>query len=151
LPEAIKEPAIPEFRRSRSATSNVDLVVVCLKSRPRFCLVGRFCLVSAICRLNAGHHRHPDVGPALLTEDIMTMTRDDIISVLGPVDETVIADIASTGATIKELREAFAWTGADEALMNEGRPLPSPRVAVLIDLLDPLDDEDQLEDRAASK
>jgi len=149
LPEAVKEPAIPEFRRSRSATGNVDLVVVCLKSRPRFCLVGGFCLVAGICRPNAGHHRHLDVGPALLTEDIMTMTRDDIISVLGPVDEAVIADIASTGATIEELREAFTWIGADEALVNEGRPLPSPRVVVLIDLLDPPDDEDQPEEHVA--
>ena len=57
------------------------------------------------------------------------MTRDDIISVLGPVDDAVIVDIASTGATIEELREAFAWVGADEALVNEGRPLPSARVA----------------------
>ncbi|TIT53780.1 MAG: hypothetical protein E5W72_06415 [Mesorhizobium sp.] len=74
-------------------------------------------------------------------EDIMTMTRDDIISVLGPVDDAAIADIASTGATIEELREAFAWVGADEALVNEGRPLPSARVATLIGLLEPPDDE----------
>ena len=36
------------------------------------------------------------------------MTRDDIISVLGPVDEAVIADIALTDASLEELREAFA-------------------------------------------
>ncbi|WP_258602470.1 hypothetical protein [Mesorhizobium sp. AR10] len=71
------------------------------------------------------------------------MTHDDIISVLGPVDETVIADIASSGATIEELREAFAWIGADEALVNEGRPLPSARVVALIDLLEAPDDEDE--------
>lgn len=72
----------------------------------------------------------------------MTMTRDDIISVLGPVDEAVIADIVSTGATIEELREAFAWIGADEALVNEGRQLPTARVAALIELLEAPDDED---------
>ncbi|MER9326681.1 hypothetical protein NKJ26_31580 [Mesorhizobium sp. M0152] len=72
----------------------------------------------------------------------MTMTRDDIISVLGPVDEAVIADIALTGATIEELREAVAWIGADEALVNEGRPLPGPRVAKLMELLETPEEED---------
>jgi hypothetical protein len=72
-----------------------------------------------------------------------TMRRDEIISVLGPVDETVLADVASTGATIEELREAIAWIGADEALVNEGRKLPAARVATLIELLETPDDEDQ--------
>jgi hypothetical protein len=72
----------------------------------------------------------------------VTMTRDDIISVLGPVDEAVIADIVSIGATVEELREAFAWIGADEALVNEGRQLPTARVAALIELLEAPDDED---------
>jgi hypothetical protein len=72
----------------------------------------------------------------------VTMTRDDIISVLGPVDEAVIADIALTDASLEELREAFAWLGADEALVNEGRPLPGTKVARLIEILDMPDDED---------
>ena len=72
----------------------------------------------------------------------MTMTRDEIISVLGPADDALIAENAATGSTIEELREAFAWIGADEALVNEGRSLPSPRVAILIDLIDPPDDEE---------
>ncbi|RRH88916.1 hypothetical protein EH240_34555 [Mesorhizobium tamadayense] len=69
------------------------------------------------------------------------MTRDEIISVLGPVDEAVIADIALTGANIEELREAFAWISADEALVNEGRAMPGTRVARLIEILEPPEDE----------
>ncbi|AZO08650.1 MULTISPECIES: hypothetical protein [unclassified Mesorhizobium] len=69
------------------------------------------------------------------------MTRNDIISVLGPVDEAVIADIALTGASLDELREAVAWIGADEALVNEGHAMPGPRVARLIEILDPPEDE----------
>ncbi|ESX11330.1 hypothetical protein X767_31685 [Mesorhizobium sp. LSJC264A00] len=88
----------------------------------------------------AGSRRQLDDLPALSME--VTMTRDDIISVLGPVDEAVIADIALTGATLQELREAFAWLGADEALVNEGRPLPGTKVARLIEILDMPDDED---------
>lgn len=70
------------------------------------------------------------------------MTRKDIISVLGPVDEAVIADIALTGASLDELREAFAWLGADEALVNEGHPLPGTLVARLIEILEVPEDED---------
>ncbi|ESW88731.1 hypothetical protein X772_08855 [Mesorhizobium sp. LSJC280B00] len=72
----------------------------------------------------------------------MTMTRDEIISVLGPVDEAVIADIAATDGTVQELREALAWIAADEALVNEGRPLPTARVATLIELLQGPDEEE---------
>jgi hypothetical protein len=72
----------------------------------------------------------------------MTMTRDEVVSVLGPVDDMTVAEIAATSATVEELREAFAWLHGDEALMGEGRPLPGPRVARLIDLLEPDDGEE---------
>ena len=69
------------------------------------------------------------------------MTRNEIISVLGPAAEAVIADIALTGANLEELREAFAWISADEALVNEGHPMPGTRVAKLIEILEPPEDE----------
>ena len=66
----------------------------------------------------------------------MPMTQEEIVSVLGPVDETLIVDILSTDASYGELRKAWAWLNGDEALMGEGRPLPGTRVAELIELLD---------------
>ncbi|MET3791091.1 hypothetical protein [Aquamicrobium terrae] len=71
----------------------------------------------------------------------MSMTRDDILSVLGPVDEELVAELMTTGASADELREAWAWLNSDEALMGIGRPLPGSRVGELIDLLEPADDE----------
>jgi len=71
----------------------------------------------------------------------MPLTREEIVSVLGPTDETLVADILSTGASFADLREAWAWLNGDEALMGEGRPLPGPRVAELIDLLDANEDD----------
>jgi hypothetical protein len=71
----------------------------------------------------------------------MAMTRDEVVSVLGPVDETMIAEIVATGASLAELREAWAWLNEDEALMGEGRPLPGTRVGALIELLEPHDDD----------
>ena len=69
------------------------------------------------------------------------MTYDEIVSVLGPVDSELAASLTATGASLEELREAWNWLHNDEALMGEGRPLPDSRVAALIDLLEPEDDE----------
>lgn len=73
----------------------------------------------------------------------MTMTSDDVIAILGPVDNTLVADVIATGATQAELAEAFAWANNDEALMGEGRRLATGRVAVLIELLTSDEDEPQ--------
>lgn len=64
------------------------------------------------------------------------MRVEDITAILGPVDEVLIAEINRTGATAEELAEAWAWVSADEALINEGRPLPSGRIAELVALLE---------------
>ena len=65
----------------------------------------------------------------------MTITAKDVVSVLGPVDETLMADIAAISATPKELAEAWAWVNSDEALISQGRTLPSGKVAELVELL----------------
>jgi len=70
------------------------------------------------------------------------LTREEVVSVLGPVDEEMVAEIIASGASLDELREAWAWTHADEALMGQGRPLPGTRVGKLIDLLEPHEDEE---------
>ncbi|GGD71294.1 MULTISPECIES: hypothetical protein [Rhizobium] len=71
----------------------------------------------------------------------MIMTADDVIAVLGPADETLVAEVIATGATKTELAEAFAWANNDEALMGEGRRLPTGRVAALVDLLSAEEEE----------
>ncbi|CAN7747392.1 hypothetical protein [Rhizobium leguminosarum] len=70
----------------------------------------------------------------------MDLSSEDVFVVLGPVDETLLADILATGASVRDLAEAWAWVNADEALMNEGRRLPAGKVAELVDLLE-VDDE----------
>lgn len=71
------------------------------------------------------------------------MTREEVLSVLGSAEDILVADIIGTGASLGELREAWAWLYGDEALMGDGRPLPDPRVAALIDLLDPDEDDEE--------
>jgi hypothetical protein len=70
------------------------------------------------------------------------MTSGDVIAVLGPADQTLVAEVIATGATQAELAEAFAWANNDEALLGEGRRLPTGRVAALVDLLS-ADEEEQ--------
>ena len=52
------------------------------------------------------------------------MTADEVVAVLGPVDETVIAEILKTGATAQEPGPAWTWIHADEALDQPGAPPP---------------------------
>jgi hypothetical protein len=66
----------------------------------------------------------------------MAITREQIVAVLGPVDNELVAEVMATGASPEELREAWGWLASDEALMGAGRPLPGTRVGQLIDLLD---------------
>jgi hypothetical protein len=72
----------------------------------------------------------------------MALTRDDVLSVIGPTDEILVTEIIATEATIEELAHAWAWLNNDEALINEGRALPSGRTAELVELLTPQNDEE---------
>ncbi|MFW5680773.1 MAG: hypothetical protein ACOC3D_10950 [Pseudomonadota bacterium] len=65
------------------------------------------------------------------------LTLDDIERIVGPVDQPTRAQLLRTGATAEELREAFAWLEADEAMADQHRPLPKGRVAELIAILEP--------------
>ncbi len=63
------------------------------------------------------------------------LTRNDIVAVLRPAEDTVVARILGLGASKEEFAEAHAWLQNDEALMNAGRPLPSGRVGRIIEIL----------------
>jgi hypothetical protein len=76
--------------------------------------------------------------------------RDDVIRTVGDIDDTVIAELIGTGATIEELAEAQAWIDNDEALMNSGRPLPSGRVGELVEILSELEASDDGEQEAGA-
>lgn len=71
----------------------------------------------------------------------MTMTREDVIRVLGPVDETLIVEILATEASAEELEEAFAWLHADDVLGPQLRRQPSGKVAELCEILEREEEE----------
>lgn len=65
------------------------------------------------------------------------LTGDAIRRIVGTVDEKTAADLIATGASEEELLEAIAWVHADDAMMDRLRPMPSGRVARLVELLQP--------------
>ena len=77
-----------------------------------------------------------------------TLTRKDVIAMLGELDDDVIAEIIASGATLEELAEAHAWLTNDEPLMNAGRPLPGGRVARVVDIIAAISEEEEQEDVA---
>jgi hypothetical protein len=72
-----------------------------------------------------------------------SLTRKDIIAMLGPLDDSVVAEIIATGATREELAQARAWLANDEALINTGKPLPSGRVADIFDIVAAQEQEEE--------
>jgi hypothetical protein len=71
-----------------------------------------------------------------------SLTRDDIIRTFGEVDDSTIADIIGTGATIQELAEAQTWIANNEAPMNSGRSLAAGRVGRLVEILGRIAEEE---------
>lgn len=70
-----------------------------------------------------------------------TLTREEVRAVVGPVDDLVVAEIIGTGATREELAEAQAWAVNGEAMLNEGRHLPSGgRIGKIVEILSPPDE-----------
>jgi hypothetical protein len=71
----------------------------------------------------------------------MTLTRDEVVRIIGPADDRTITQVIGTGATPEELEEARAWVVNDEAMINAGRPLATGRVSQLIEILERVEEE----------
>ncbi len=69
------------------------------------------------------------------------LTRAEVIALIGRSDDGALTDILNMGASRAELAEAWAWLENDEAMLNAGRPIPSGRVARLVEILQIFDDE----------
>jgi len=69
------------------------------------------------------------------------LTRDEVRALIGRSDDGVLTDILTLGASRAELAEARLWLENDEAMLNEGRAIPSGRVGRLIEILQLCDDD----------
>ncbi|WP_262029585.1 hypothetical protein [Microvirga sp. Mcv34] len=70
------------------------------------------------------------------------LTRDGVRALIGRSSDGVVTEILHMGTSRTELAEARAWLENDEAMLNEGRRIPSGRIARLVELLQT--DEDEL-------
>ena len=74
------------------------------------------------------------------------LTHADVVSVLGPVGEDLVAVLLRMDASAEELALAREWLDNEDALANAHVPPPSGRVAQIADLIaDDLDEEDVVE------
>src|SRR6266550_3802136 len=99
-------------------------------------------------RLDALPERAGRLKPPIWEAAMSTLTRKDVTAMFGELDDVVITKIIVTGATADELAEAHAWLANDEPLMNAGRPLPSGRVARVVDIVAAIAKEQEQEEIA---
>ena len=64
-----------------------------------------------------------------------TATAAELVKILGPVDQVLIADIQRTGATAAEVLEAFTRLEGDDAVGKEARRSTTARVAEVMGIL----------------
>ena len=64
-----------------------------------------------------------------------TINADEIREIVGPLDDAVVAAIFATGATVKDVTEAYAWLTANDSLARELKHACQGRVAIVCDLL----------------
>jgi hypothetical protein len=69
------------------------------------------------------------------------LTREEARALIGRSDDAVLTEVLNMGASRAELAEARAWIENDEAMLNEGRAIPSGRLARLVEILRISDDE----------
>jgi hypothetical protein len=55
----------------------------------------------------------------------------------------LVSEVAALDPSPEELMQAWTWVSADEALVNEGRSLPSGKIAQLIEILSPPDGDER--------
>jgi hypothetical protein len=63
------------------------------------------------------------------------LTREEILEVVGDIDDARAAAIIATGATIEDLEEAVGWAAGESDVMGDLRLRASPVVGEVYDLL----------------
>ncbi len=63
------------------------------------------------------------------------LVRDDVIGVVGQIDDDKIAGIIATGATMEQLVEAYAWTADETDALADAEKSLSGTVAEVYDIL----------------
>lgn len=62
-------------------------------------------------------------------------TAAEIIDIIGPQDDLVLARIVATGATVSDVAAAYSWMNADDVMAESGLHPNSGRVAQVYQIL----------------
>ncbi len=68
------------------------------------------------------------------------ITGKEVRSILGPIEDSVVARIVELHPTRAEVAAAYSWLSTNDAPMNAGERLGSGKVAEIIDILETTDD-----------
>jgi hypothetical protein len=74
-------------------------------------------------------------------------SRDDVVKILGPLDEIEVSQILEMGTTTDELAEAQAWAANEEALLNVGKRYPSGRAKRVLEIISKVEEEEDADMR----
>jgi hypothetical protein len=64
------------------------------------------------------------------------ISRDDVISQIGAIDDITIAEIIATGITLEELKAARAIVAKDETRNNSDNRLPPGPIGEVVEILE---------------
>ena len=64
------------------------------------------------------------------------MTKEEIIKIVGHIEDPLVAEIIRSGASNQELQEAFEWVFSDDTISKEAHIQPHGRVAKLCEILE---------------
>jgi hypothetical protein len=70
-----------------------------------------------------------------MTQDPRPVTADEIVKIVGPLEDVVLMRIIETGATPAEVLEAFTWITADDQIGTELERSPRGVVAQVYEIL----------------
>lgn len=76
------------------------------------------------------------------SDGALPATGEEIRSVLGPLDDTLLASLLAVGATPAEVLEAQTWLNSDDYLHRSLHHGQSGRVAALVEILEAEEPED---------
>ena len=69
------------------------------------------------------------------------LAREEVRALIGRSDDRVVTEVLNMGASRAELTEARGWLENGEAMLDAGRPIPSGRVAGLVEMLQAADED----------
>ncbi|MGH7185274.1 MAG: hypothetical protein ACREIB_03215 [Pseudomonadota bacterium] len=63
------------------------------------------------------------------------LTGQQVHDIIGDIEDTKVAAIVATGATLDDLEAAVAWAAGENNVMGDARHLASPTIAAVYDIL----------------